>query len=103
MWQNPPSSVKMAVCRTHKVTLRSHWERGCLAHGLCTILYNLNVTGTTNSTGTSTPPCLPGIHLGIEPTTRIASLSREGETDLTTRTFDIAPSHSTTNDTITRP
>ena len=74
MWQSPTSSVKMAVCRTHKVTLRSHWERGCLVRGLCTILYNLNVTGTTNSTGTSTPPCLPGIHSGIEPTTRIASL-----------------------------
>ena len=23
MWQSPPSSVKMAVCRTHKVTLLS--------------------------------------------------------------------------------
>ena len=77
MWQSPTSRVKMAGCRTHKVTQRSHWERGRLARGLCTILYNLNVTGTTNSTGTASSPCLPGIHLGIEPTTRIASLSRE--------------------------
>ena len=39
MWQSPTSSVKMVGCRTHKVTLRSHWERGRLAHGLCTMKY----------------------------------------------------------------
>ena len=39
MWQSPPSNVKMAGCRTLKETLRSHWERGRLARGLCTMKY----------------------------------------------------------------
>ena len=38
MWQSPPSNVKMAGCRTLKVTQRSHWERGLPARGFCSML-----------------------------------------------------------------
>lgn len=64
---------------------------------------NLNVTGTVYFTLTREPFCLHGIHRGIDLITRTVSLSRDGSTDLTTRTLPIEPLTSIMNVTITRP
>ena len=64
---------------------------------------NLNTTGTVYFTRTFLPFCTPGLHFGIELITRIASLSKYASTPRTTSGFEIDPSLSTTNWTITLP
>lgn len=71
----------------------------CFA-GFC----SLNPTGITKDTFTASPLCIPGFQLGIEDTTRIASLSRFSFPELfTISTLLMQPSFFTINLTIARP
>ena len=56
-----------------------------------------NVTGSVKRTRTFLPRCLPGIHLGMACTARIASLSRAGSAARITFGSTIEPSLFTTN------
>lgn len=72
---------------------------------ICLMLYycNLNVIGTVYLTRTGLPLCLPGVHLGMVPITRRASLSNDGSTPRNTSASTTDPSRFTTNAQITRP
>ena len=65
---------------------------------LCKCFYcKRKLTGSVNLTRTCRPRCSPGVHLGIDCTTRTASLSKCGSTPRTTCISTIVPSVFTTN------
>lgn len=51
--------------------------------------YSLKVTGIEYLTATTSPLCLPGVHLGICFNTRTASLSSDGKILLFTSKSDV--------------
>lgn len=78
-------------------------SRYLAAHIFYIYLFSLKTIGRLKYTGTATPFCLPGIHLGILLITLIASLSQLGLIPLITSMLDISPVLLTTNRILTRP
>lgn len=67
------------------------------------LYWRRKVTGRVNLTRTGLPCCLPGLHLGMDDTTRNASLSSDGSTERVTRGSTIEPSRLTMKETSMRP